>query len=205
MRYILPDLPYPYDALEPHMDEETVRIHHDMHHNGYVNGLNKALEKLEEAREKQDFDLIKHWERELAFNGAGHMLHTLYWESMSPDGGGQPRGKLAAQIERDFGGLESFVKEFSAAAAAVEGSGWALLVYSREDQNLIILTVEKHQNQMLPGTVPILALDVWEHAYYLKYKNKRADFIKNWWNLVNWRGVEYRFEDECGGCCCSSC
>lgn len=205
MRYILPDLPYPYDALEPHMDEETVRIHHDMHHNGYVNGLNKALEKLEEAREKQDFDLIKHWERELAFNGAGHMLHTLYWESMSPDGGGQPRGKLAAQIERDFGGLESFVKEFSAAAAAVEGSGWALLVYSREDQNLIILTVEKHQNQMLPGVVPILALDVWEHAYYLKYKNKRADFIKNWWNLVNWRGVEYRFEDECGGCCCSSC
>jgi Fe-Mn family superoxide dismutase len=205
VRYILPDLPYPYDALEPHMDEETVRIHHDMHHNGYVNGLNKALEKLEEAREKQDFDLIKHWERELAFNGAGHMLHTLYWESMSPDGGGQPRGKLAAQIERDFGGLESFVKEFSAAAAAVEGSGWALLVYSREDQNLIILTVEKHQNQMLPGTVPILALDVWEHAYYLKYKNKRADFIKNWWNLVNWRGVEYRFEDECGGCCCSSC
>ena len=205
MRYILPDLPYPYDALEPHMDEETVRIHHDMHHNGYVNGLNKALEKLQEAREKQDFDLIKHWERELAFNGAGHMLHTLYWESMSPDGGGQPRGKLAAQIERDFGGLESFVKEFSAAAAAVEGSGWALLVYSREDQNLIILTVEKHQNQMLPGTVPILALDVWEHAYYLKYKNKRADFIKNWWNLVNWRGVEYRFEDECGGCCCSSC
>jgi Fe-Mn family superoxide dismutase len=205
VRYILPDLPYPYDALEPHMDEETVRIHHDMHHNGYVNGLNKALEKLEEAREKQDFDLIKHWERELAFNGAGHMLHTLYWESMSPDGGGQPRGKLAAQIERDFGGLESFVKEFSAAAAAVEGSGWALLVYSREDQNLIILTVEKHQNQMLPGTVPILALDVWEHAYYLKYKNKRMDFIKNWWNLVNWRGVEYRFEDECGGCCCSSC
>jgi Fe-Mn family superoxide dismutase len=205
VRYILPDLPYPYDALEPHMDEETVRIHHDMHHNGYVNGLNKALEKLEEAREKQDFDLIKHWERELAFNGAGHMLHTLYWESMSPDGGGQPRGKLAAQIERDFGGLESFVKEFSAAAAAVEGSGWALLVYSREDQNLIILTVEKHQNQMLPGTVPILALDVWEHAYYLKYKNKRADFIKNWWNLVNWRGVEYRFEDECGGCCCSGC
>lgn len=205
MRYILPDLPYPYDALEPHMDEETVRIHHDMHHNGYVNGLNKALEKLEEAREKQDFDLIKHWERELAFNGAGHMLHTLYWESMSPDGGGQPKGRLAQQIDRDFGGFESFVKEFSAAAAAVEGSGWALLVYSREDQNLIILTVEKHQNQMLPGTVPILALDVWEHAYYLKYKNKRADFIKNWWNLVNWRGVEYRFEDECGGCCCSSC
>src|SRR5690606_6718147 len=122
MRYVLPDLPYPYNALEPHMDEETVRIHHDMHHNGYVNGLNNALEKLEEAREKQDFGLIKHWERELAFNGAGHILHTLYWESMSPDGGGQPGGKLAAQIDADFGSFESFVKEFSAAAAAVEGS-----------------------------------------------------------------------------------
>ncbi|HOC07970.1 MAG: superoxide dismutase [Clostridiales bacterium] len=204
MRYVLPDLPYPYNALEPHMDEETVRIHHDMHHNGYVNGLNNALDKLEEARKQQDFALIKHWERELAFNGAGHMLHTLYWESMSPHGGGQPRGRLANQIESDFGGFESFVKEFSAAAAAVEGSGWALLVYLPEEARLAIVTVEKHQNLLLPGAVPLLALDVWEHAYYLKYKNKRADFIKNWWNLVNWRGVEYRFEDQCG-CCCSGC
>lgn len=204
MRYVLPDLPYPYNALEPHMDEETVRIHHDMHHNGYVNGLNNALDKLEEARKQQDFALIKHWERELAFNGAGHMLHTLYWESMSPHGGGQPEGRLARQIESDFGGFESFVKEFSAAAAAVEGSGWVLLVYLPEEGRLAIVTVEKHQNLLLPGAVPLLALDVWEHAYYLKYKNKRADFIKNWWNLVNWRGVEYRFEDECG-CCCSGC
>jgi Fe-Mn family superoxide dismutase len=204
MRYVLPDLPYPYNALEPHMDEETVRIHHDMHHNGYVNGLNNALDKLEEARKQQDFALIKHWERELAFNGAGHMLHTLYWESMSPHGGGHPEGRLANQIESDFGGFESFVKEFSAAAAAVEGSGWALLVYLPEEARLAIVTVEKHQNLLLPGAVPLLALDVWEHAYYLKYKNKRADFIKNWWNLVNWRGVEYRFEDQCG-CCCSNC
>ncbi len=204
MRYVLPDLPYPYNALEPYMDEETVRIHHDMHHNGYVNGLNNALDKLEEARKRQDFALIKHWERELAFNGAGHMLHTLYWESMSPHGGGQPEGRLAKQIESDFGGFESFVKEFSAAAAAVEGSGWALLVYLPEEGRLAIITVEKHQNLLLPGAVPLLALDVWEHAYYLKYKNKRADFIKNWWNLVNWRGVEYRFEDQCG-CCCSGC
>jgi Fe-Mn family superoxide dismutase len=205
MKYVLPDLPYPYNALEPHMDEETVRIHHDMHHNGYVNGLNNALEKLEEAREKQDFALIKHWERELAFNGAGHILHTLYWESMSPDGGGQPGGKLAAQIDTDFGSFESFAKEFSAAAAAVEGSGWALLVYLPEEGRLAILTAEKHQNLLLPGAVPLLALDVWEHAYYLKYKNKRADFIKNWWNLVNWKGTMYRFEDECGGCYCSGC
>jgi len=204
MRYVLPDLPYPYNALEPYMDEETVRIHHDMHHNGYVNGLNNALDKLEEARKQQNFALIKHWERELAFNGAGHMLHTLYWESMSPHGGGQPEGRLAKQIESDFGGFESFVKEFSAAAAAVEGSGWALLVYLPEERRLAIVTVEKHQNLLLPGTVPLLALDVWEHAYYLKYKNKRADFIKNWWNLVNWKGVEYRFEDVCG-CCCSGC
>jgi Fe-Mn family superoxide dismutase len=204
MKYILPELPYPYNALEPYMDEETVRIHHDMHHNGYVKGLNNALDKLKEARESQDFALIKHWERELAFNGAGHMLHTLYWESMSPDGDRQPRGKLAEQIDRDFGSFESFKKEFSAAAAAVEGSGWALLVYSRENQELLILTVEKHQNQLLPGMVPIMALDVWEHAYYLKYKNKRVDFIQNWWNIVDWRGIRYRFEDE-RGCCCSNC
>jgi Fe-Mn family superoxide dismutase len=205
MKYSLPKLPYPYNALEPHMDEETVRIHHDMHHNGYVTGLNNALDKLKEAREKQDFALIKHWERELAFHGAGHFLHTLYWESMSPDGGGQPEGRLETQIDEDFGSFESFRKEFSAAAAAVEGSGWALLVYSCQDERLSILTVEKHQNQLLPGVVPIMALDVWEHAYYLKYKNKRPDFIQSWWNLVNWTDIGTRFEAECGGCCCSCC
>ncbi len=205
MVYTLPKLPYPYNALEPHMDEETVRIHHDMHHNGYVSGLNNAMDKLREARGKQDFALIKHWERELAFHGAGHFLHTLYWESMSPEGGGQPSGKLARQIDEDFGSFETFRKEFSAAAAAVEGSGWALLVYLPEEKRLGILTVEKHQNQLLPGVVPIMALDVWEHAYYLKYKNKRADFIQNWWNLVNWKGIEYRLEDECSGCRCSGC
>lgn len=194
MKYKLPELPYAYNALEPYMDEETVRIHHDMHHNGYVKGLNNALEKLQEAREKQDFALIKHWERELAFNGAGHYLHTLYWENMSPEGGGQPSGKLAEQINQDFGSYETFKKEFSAVAAAVEGSGWCLLVYSRDDKKLGILAIEKHQNQFLPGVIPLMTIDVWEHAYYLKYRNKRAEFIEAWWNIVNWKYVEEKFE-----------
>ncbi|MBA1335473.1 MAG: Superoxide dismutase [Mn] [Firmicutes bacterium] len=202
MKYNLPELPYAYNALEPYMDEETVRIHHDMHHSGYVKGLNTALEKLQEAREKQDFALIKHWERELAFNGAGNYLHILYWENMSPKGGGQPSGKLAEKIDSDFGSYESFRKEFSAAAAAVEGSGWCLLVYSQDDDKLSILAIEKHQNQLIPGMVPLMTIDVWEHAYYLKYKNKRADFIEAWWNLVNWKYIEERFDKaRVKGCC----
>lgn len=203
MKYSLPELPYAYNALEPYMDEETVRIHHDMHHNGYVNGLNTALKKLQEAREKQDFALIKHWERELAFNGAGNYLHTLYWENMSPKGGGKPSGKLAEKIDSDFGSFENFRKEFSAAAAAVEGSGWCLLVYSQDDDKLSILAVEKHQNQLIPGMAPLMTIDVWEHAYYLKYKNKRPDFIEAWWNLVNWKYIEERFDkSQVKGCCC---
>lgn len=202
MKHELPSLPYDYAALEPHYEERTLRLHHGAHHKAYVDGLNNAELKLAEAREKGDFALVKHWERELAFHGSGHILHSIFWTNMKPGGGGAATGPVAKLIERDFGGFDQFKKQFSAAAAAVEGSGWALLVYLPEEGRLAIITVEKHQNLLLPGAVPLLALDVWEHAYYLKYKNKRADFIKNWWNLVNWKGVEYRFEDQCG-CCCS--
>ena len=126
-KYQLPKLPYAYDALEPYYDEQTVRLHHDVHHQGYVDGLNNAVAKLAAAREKGDFSLIKHWERELAFHGSGHILHALFWESMKPNGGGPADGKIAQMIERDFGSFENFKKQFSAAAIAVEGSGWALL------------------------------------------------------------------------------
>ncbi len=194
MPYQLPELPYAYDALEPHYDEATVRLHHDIHHKGYVDGLNNAEAKLAEAREKGDFGLVKHWERELAFHGSGHLLHTLFWTNMAPDGGGTPAGSLGERISQDFGSFEAFKKQFSAAAVAVEGSGWAVLVWNPEFKKLEILQAEKHQNLTQWGAVPLLTVDVWEHAYYLKYQNKRAAWVETWWNLVNWADVSQRFD-----------
>lgn len=194
MPYQLPELPYAYDALEPHYDEATVRLHHDIHHKGYVDGLNNAEAKLAEAREKGDFGLVKHWERELAFHGSGHLLHTLFWTNMTPDGGGTPAGSLGERIGQDFGSFEAFKKQFSAAAVAVEGSGWAVLVWNPEFTKLEILQAEKHQNLTQWGVVPLLTVDVWEHAYYLKYQNKRAAWVETWWNLVNWADVSQRFD-----------
>ncbi|UNK19249.1 DUF2935 domain-containing protein [Paenibacillus sp. N3/727] len=190
----LPPLPYPYNALEPYIDEKTMRIHHDKHHQSYVDGLNKAETKLEEARKTGNFDLIKHWERELAFNGAGHYLHTLFWTIMNPKGGGAPQGELAQQIKKDFGSFERFKKQFTEAADKVEGGGWAILVWSPRSHRLEILQAEKHQNLSQWDVVPILALDVWEHAYYLKHQNLRADYIKDWWNVVYWPEAAERFE-----------
>ncbi|BAE85912.1 superoxide dismutase [Desulfitobacterium hafniense] len=194
MPYQLPELPYAYDALEPHYDEATVRLHHDIHHKGYVDGLNNAEAKLAEAREKGDFGLVKHWERELAFHGSGHLLHTLFWTNMASDGGGTPAGSLGERISQDFGSFEAFKKQFSAAAVAVEGSGWAVLVWNPEFKKLEILQAEKHQNLTQWGAVPLLTVDVWEHAYYLKYQNKRAAWVETWWNLVNWADVSQRFD-----------
>jgi superoxide dismutase, Fe-Mn family len=193
MAHTLPTLPYDYNALEPYYDETTVRIHHDMHHKAYVDGLNNAEAKLEEARLSSDFSLIKHWEREYAFNGAGHILHTLFWENMAPNGGKGPNEKLTEAINKDFLNLETFKKQFSAAAVAVEGSGWAILAWNPLFEKLVILQVEKHQNLTQWGVVPLLILDVWEHAYYLKYQNKRAAFVEVWWNIVNWDTVNDRY------------
>lgn len=194
MSHQLPELPYAYDALEPHYDEATVRLHHDIHHKGYVDGLNNAEGKLAEAREKGDFGLVKHWERELAFHGSGHLLHTLFWMNMTPNGGGTPTGSLGERINQDFGSFEGFKKQFSAAAVSVEGSGWAVLVWNPEFQKLEILQAEKHQNLTQWGAVPLLTVDVWEHAYYLKFQNKRAAWVEAWWNLVHWADVASRFE-----------
>jgi Fe-Mn family superoxide dismutase len=191
--HVLPPLPYPYNALEPFIDEKTMRIHHDKHHQSYVDGLNKAEKKLEEARRTGDFELVKHWERELAFNGAGHYLHTIFWEIMTPRSVGRPGGVLADQIRRDFGGFEPFKKQFTEAAAKVEGGGWAILVWSPRSHRLEILTAEKHQNLSQWDTVPLLPLDVWEHAYYLKHQNDRAAYINDWWHVVNWPAVADRF------------
>jgi superoxide dismutase, Fe-Mn family len=191
--YLIPELPYAYNALEPHYDEQTVRIHHDMHHKAYVDGLNNAGTKLAEAREKGDFTLIKHWERELAFHGSGHILHTLFWENLRPNGGGEPEGSISERLKSDFGSYDSFKKQFSAAGAAVEGSGWALLCWNPMFEKLEILQAEKHQNLTQWGVAPLLILDVWEHAYYLKFQNRRAAFIDAFWNIVNWDMVEQRY------------
>ncbi len=195
MAHTLPELPYAYDALEPHIDEQTMRLHHDIHHIGYVTGLNNAEEKLAEARESGDFGLTKHWEREAAFHGAGHLLHTIFWTNMGPDGGGEPGGELSDAINGDFGDFDKFKSHFSAAANQVEGSGWGILAYRPFDGKLVILQAEKHQNLTQWGVIPLLVIDVWEHAYYLKYQNKRPDYTAAFFNVINWSDVEDRFKE----------
>ncbi|WP_245805806.1 superoxide dismutase [Bacillus alkalicellulosilyticus] len=192
--HTLPPLPYDYAALEPYIEKEIMQLHHTKHHQSYVDGLNKAEKELQKARKTGNFDLVKHWERELAFHGAGHYLHTIFWNVMSPRGGGEPKGDIADYIKRDFGSFDQFKKHFSEAAKNVEAVGWAILVWAPRSHRLEILTAEKHQNLSQWDVIPLLPLDVWEHAYYLQYKNERAEYVKNWWNVVNWPHVNERFQ-----------
>ncbi|WP_134213670.1 superoxide dismutase [Pelotomaculum propionicicum] len=190
----LPPLPYPYNALEPVISSTTLRFHHDHHHKSYVEGLNKAELKLAEARQKRDFALVKHWERELAFHGSGHILHSIYWTVMAPVGsGGQPGSLTQNLITSYFGSFPAFQEQFTEAAINVEASGWAILVWQPAWNRTEILTAEKHQNLTQWGGIPVLVLDVWEHAYYLDYQYRRADYVKIWWKIVNWREVDRRF------------
>ncbi|AST92300.1 superoxide dismutase [Sutcliffiella cohnii] len=191
----LPPLPYSYNALEPYISREIMELHHTKHHKSYVDGLNKAELKMKEARETNDFELIKHWEREAAFHGSGHYLHTMFWDNMSPRGGGQPSGPLMRKITEDFGSFEKFKKHFTEAADKVEGVGWAILVWAPRPIRLEILQTEKQQLFTQWDTIPLLGLDVWEHAYYLQYKADRKDYINNWWNVVNWKDVERRYQE----------
>jgi Fe-Mn family superoxide dismutase len=191
-KHELPPLPYAFDALEPFIDAQTMQLHHGKHHQAYVNGLNKAEEELAKARAADDFALIQHWSRQAAFHGGGHWLHSMFWKVMGPagtQGGGEPNGELLAAINDGFGSFAAFKKQFTAAAVAVEGSGWALLHYRHEDSRLIVLQAENQQKLSSWGTTPILGIDVWEHAYYLKYQNKRPDYVAAWWNVVNWQAV----------------
>lgn len=194
-KHQLPPLPYPYNALEPYISEEIMRLHHDKHHKSYVDGLNKAEIEMAKARQTGNFDLLKHWEREAAFNGAGHYLHTIFWNVMSPKGGNLPTGDLLREIEKSFGSFEQFKKHFTEAANRVEGVGWAILVWSPRAQRLEILQSEKHQNLTQWDVIPLLVLDVWEHAYYLQYKNNRKEYVDNWWNIVNWAEVNKRYNE----------
>lgn len=186
-------LPYPYDALEPWIDKQTVTIHHDKHHAGYVKSFNNALRELSEARAAGDFSLIKHWSRELAFHGSGHVLHTLYWDNMSPKGG-EPTNELQAAMKKSFGGVDRFKAQFAAATNAVEGSGWGIMAFEPYRGYLIVLQAEKHQDLTIWGVHPLLVCDVWEHAYYLKYQNRRAEYVENFFKLINWPEVEKRLK-----------
>ncbi|MGP4070067.1 superoxide dismutase [Halobacillus sp. B29] len=190
----LPPLPYGYAALEPYIDRRIMQLHHDKHHKSYVDGLNKAEIEMQKARKNNNYDLIKHWEREAAFNGAGHYLHTIFWEIMSPEGGGKPVGDLLKEIENSFGSFQKFKEHFSAAAKKVEGSGWTILVWAPRSHRLEILQAEKHQNLSQWDEIPLLPLDVWEHAYYLQYENDRGKYVDNWWNVVNWEAVQDRYK-----------
>jgi Fe-Mn family superoxide dismutase len=194
-KYVLPELPYKYDALEPVISEEIMQLHHDKHHAAYVNGANAALEKLEKGRTVgfQGVD-VKAILRDLAFNASGHSMHAIFWTNMKPNGGGKPGGKLADQIAKDFGTFDAFKLQFNNAAKTVEGSGWGLLVFDPLSDQLLTLQAEKHQNLTAQGTVPLLVLDVWEHAYYLQYKNDRGAYVDKWWDAVNWSDVEIRLE-----------
>ncbi len=186
--YVLSPLPYDYNALEPYIDEQTMRLHHDKHHLGYVNGLNNAVKKLKEATESKDFSLVKHWEREMAFHGSGHFLHEIFWKVMGPKQGTRS-SELDAAIVSAFGSFDAFKAYFSAAANAVEASGWAILAWEPVAGQLVVLQSEKHHNLTQWGTIPLLVVDVWEHAYYLKYQNRRSEYVDAFFNVINWEQV----------------
>ena len=193
-KYELPPLPYTYKALEPHISEKIMTLHHDKHHQAYVNGANAALDKLDKARKGEMTVDTRAVLRDYSFNIDGHILHTIFWPNMAPagKGGGTPGGKLADKLQKDFGGFDKFKAQFSDAAKTVEGVGWALLLYDHWGDQLVLTQVEK-QNLMHLAQMPILlALDVFEHAYYLDYLNDRAKYVDAWWNVVNWSDVDSR-------------
>jgi len=190
MAHELPPLPYDYNALEPYLSEETLKLHHDKHHAAYVTGLNAAEDKVQAALKSGDFATANSLANDLAFHGSGHLLHSMFWKNMKPGGGGAPSGDLAAMIEKQFGSYDAFKGLFLATANAVQGSGWGILAYNWKCDSLVILGAEKHENRTQWGVKPLLVLDVWEHAYYLQYQNRRPDWTKAFMeNLVNWDSV----------------
>lgn len=192
-KYSLPDLPYDYAALEPYISARIMELHHDKHHQAYVTGANTALEQLAAARELEDFSNINKLEKDLAFNLGGHTNHSIFWTNLSADGGDKPTGSLASAIDDNFGSFDKFRAQFNAAALGVQGSGWAGLFWDSIGENLIIQQFFDQQSQFAAGTIPLLLLDVWEHAYYLDYANVRADYVNAFWNIVNWDNVQQRF------------
>jgi superoxide dismutase, Fe-Mn family len=192
-QYSLPDLDYDYGALEPHISGKIMELHHDKHHAAYVKGANSTLEKLDEARDRQDFSRLGSLEKALAFHLSGHVLHTLFWRNLAPDGGGRPEGPLAEAIDQDLGGFEKFRKQMTETAATVMGSGWAALIWEPLGQRLLTTQIYDHQSNLAQGGLPIMVLDAWEHAYYLQYQNRKTDFFEAIWNTWNWADIGERF------------
>ena len=192
--YELPELPYAYDALEPHISAEIMELHHSKHHANYVKGANAALEALEAERGGEaDADKIRALSKNLAFNLGGHTNHSIFWKNMAPNAGGTPTGQIAEAIDRDFGSFEAFKKQFSGVATGLQGSGWAVLGYDHIAGRLIIQQLTDQQGNVSVDFTPVLMLDMWEHAFYLQYKNVKADYVDAWWNVVNWDDVNERY------------
>ncbi len=194
--YSLPQLPYPYDALEPYIDKMTMEIHHIKHHQAYINNLNSALEKYPEFHNLELEEILKNLNQlpeevrtAVRNNGGGHYNHSLFWEIMKPNGGGEPKGKLKEEIERNFGSFEEFKKLFSETAIKHFGSGWAWLVIT-PDKKLKAYSMLNQDSPLMNGDIPIMGIDVWEHAHYLKYQNRRAEYVEAWWHVVNWDKIE---------------
>ena len=191
--YVLPDLPYDYGALAPHISGEIMELHHDKHHATYVKALNGALEQLAEAREKNSFGSVGGLQKTLAFNLGGHVNHSVFWSNLSPDGGDKPDGALGDAIAEYFGSFDAFRAHFEANANSIQGSGWSMLVYDPLGARLNIVQLYDQQANVPLGQVPIVVLDMWEHAFYLQYKNVKADYVKAWWNVVNWADAQQRY------------
>ena len=193
MTYVLPDLPYDYAALEPYLSGQIIELHHDKHHAAYVKGANTALDKMAAARDANDFESIVGLEKSLAFNVSGHVLHSIYWTNMSADGGGKPEGELADVIDRNFGSFDGLRNQLTEATTAVQGSGWGALAWDPLGQLLYVEQVYDHQGNIGQAALPLLVIDIWEHAFYLQYKNVKADYVKAFWNVVNWADVQARY------------
>ncbi len=193
--YVLPDLEYDYGALEPHISGRIMELHHGKHHRAYVDGANKLLDQLQEARQKGAYDNVGTLARALAFNVSGHVLHSLFWRNLAPKAGGRPTGELAQAIDKHFGNFDAFKQQLSKTAATIMGSGWAALMWDSFSAQLVIAQIHDHQSSTLEGAVPLLVLDAWEHAFYLQYQNEKTKFFEAVWNLWNWNDVAARFAD----------
>jgi superoxide dismutase, Fe-Mn family len=193
-KYVLPPLPFDFSALEPHISGRIMELHHDKHHGAYVTNANGLLERLDEARSKEDFSGVPALERGLAFNVSGHVLHSVFWQNLTAKAEPEPKGALAEQIKRDFGSFAIFKKQMNAAASTVMGSGWGALVWEPLLGKLITVQIYDHQSNITQAGIPIMVLDAWEHAWYLQYENRKTDFFEATWNLWNWPDIQARFE-----------
>lgn len=193
-KYVLPELDYDYAALEPHISARIMELHHSKHHATYVAGANTAIEKMEEARANGDFANIGKLSKDLAFNLGGHTNHSIFWKNLSPEGGDKPTGELAAAIDNDFGSFDGFRAHFENVALTIQGSGWAILAWDTVGKRLVIEQLYDQQGNISVALIPVLQLDMWEHAFYLDYQNVKGDYVKAFWNIVNWADVAARFD-----------